>query len=379
MGRPRSAFHRPGKRLRGRAWRVFWRGNGRTYELSLGPGNEARAEARRLEIELALRVGRWPAWAESLSAVQRFRSAGVATDPTDLLTVYEQSLRGEVSASWASTSLAVLRELVAVAGHPFGQISPADAEAYLSHVLTSPGPFLKKKGPRSRATRNRCLAACNRFYKWAVRTGRLHANPFAGVKLLKESDVEEILHLTRKERDAVLDAVAGDPDELAVWIALFGGMRRGEIARCRWRDISFDRGKIDVPRSKTRRRRAVDLATRLRERLAEVPEKRRRGRVIAWPAEDEAWHYRAREFLERLQARFLDDDGEPINGPDGKPIVAVEKLRWNVFRHTFASLLVQNGAPLWKVAQWMGNSIQVCQRHYAAMRPEHDADIDLMG
>jgi len=64
---------------------------------------------------------------------------------------------------------------------------------------------------------------------------------------------------------------------------------------------------------------------------------------------------------------------------NGKPSVAQEKLGWNVFRHTFASLLVQGGASIFKVAAWLGDQLTTCQRYYAAMSPDHDPDIDRMG
>ena len=31
---------------------------------------------------------------------------------------------------------------------------------------------------------------------------------------------------------------------------------------------------------------------------------------------------------------------------------------------------------VFKVASWLGNSVEVCTRHYAAMRPDHDEDIE---
>jgi hypothetical protein len=45
------------------------------------------------------------------------------------------------------------------------------------------------------------------------------------------------------------------------------------------------------------------------------------------------------------------------------------------FRHTFGSQLAQKGISLYKIAELMGNSPEVCRRHYAALAPEkmHDA------
>ena len=44
------------------------------------------------------------------------------------------------------------------------------------------------------------------------------------------------------------------------------------------------------------------------------------------------------------------------------------------FRHTFGSHLAQKGESLYKIAELMGNSPEICRRHYAALLPEkmHD-------
>ena len=46
-----------------------------------------------------------------------------------------------------------------------------------------------------------------------------------------------------------------------------------------------------------------------------------------------------------------------------------ERIGWNAWRHTFASLLVQEGLGLDLVSAWMGNTPEVCRRHYAQFIP----------
>ncbi len=85
MVRPRVEHHVPGKRKRGESWRVFWRGHGRVYEVTVGHVSEADAEVYRLEIDLALRKKEWPKWAARLPAVRRFLTADSGPAPDDLL------------------------------------------------------------------------------------------------------------------------------------------------------------------------------------------------------------------------------------------------------------------------------------------------------
>jgi site-specific recombinase XerD len=41
-----------------------------------------------------------------------------------------------------------------------------------------------------------------------------------------------------------------------------------------------------------------------------------------------------------------------------------------IYRHTFGSRLAMKGASLYKIATLMGNSPEICRRHYAALIPE---------
>jgi integrase len=382
MGRPRSEFPTPGKRQRGGKWELFfWARNegripgGRTYGLTIGDVTEQEAETRRMELELALRTGQWPAWAIKAPGVQRYFTRGEEKAPTvkrpaaesaeandAILADYRPHLEASVSPSWAVTSLAHLRELADVAKKPLTEVTPADAEIFLTAVMTTPG---RNHGgrPRCKATANRARASCSRFYRWAVRAERVMANPFAGLPGLREDAPATIVYLTRPERDAVLEAARDLPDGIAVEIALLAGLRRGEVIACRWEDI-LEHGRLRVPTTKTGRPRIVPLQASLLARLTELRPQHARGRVMPWPADPEAAKWRARLLLENLQ---------PLC-----PDIPSDRIRWNAFRHTFGSLLAQAGVSLDKISAWMGNSPAVCRRHYAEFVPrdERDEDID---
>jgi len=47
-------------------------------------------------------------------------------------------------------------------------------------------------------------------------------------------------------------------------------------------------------------------------------------------------------------------------------------LDWNclVYRHTFGRQLAMKGESLYKISALMGNSPEICRRHYAALIPE---------
>jgi len=371
MGRPRAKFPTPGKRRRGRTWQVYWRAGARVFGLSLGPVGEDVAESRRLGVALALRTGEWPEWTAAAPAVRRYVALQQGAGSGDLLGNYAQHLRGEVSATWARTALGHLRELDGQVDGGLAAVTASDAQRFLDAILRTPGSNHPNGAARSVGTRNRALAACSRFFKWGVRTGALAGNPFAGLHQLREHPPEEIVYLTSEERDVVLEAARGLPAGVAVWLALWVGLRRGEVAQCQWAHVDLERGRLVVVKSKTGRRRTVPLAAPLAEFLAPLRPStgsgRGGGRVVPWPAGQAQWEHRSRRALVALAAAC--------------PTVPEERIRWNVFRHTFGSLLAQAGVGLDKISAWMGNSPAVCRRHYAEFVPRdrRDEDIDLLG
>ena len=62
---------------------------------------------------------------------------------------------------------------------------------------------------------------------------------------------------------------------------------------------------------------------------------------------------------------------------DLRKINNANNLKWSclVFRHTFGSHLAQKGESLYKISKLMGNSPDICRRHYAALIPEEMADV----
>jgi site-specific recombinase XerD len=42
----------------------------------------------------------------------------------------------------------------------------------------------------------------------------------------------------------------------------------------------------------------------------------------------------------------------------------------SLYRHTFGSHLAQKGVSLYKISEMMGNSPEICRKHYAALMPQ---------
>lgn len=79
---------------------------------------------------------------------------------------------------------------------------------------------------------------------------------------------------------------------------------------------------------------------------------------------------------------FVKDDGEPW-GPSSynrpwKSLLAraeLPDLTLHELRHTYASTMVRNGAPLMVVAHALGHAdTRMCEKHYAPLAPSYVAD-----
>jgi integrase len=83
-------------------------------------------------------------------------------------------------------------------------------------------------------------------------------------------DNERVRYLTDDEEQRLFQAM-GDNQQLKdiVTIALHTGMRRGEIFNLKWFDLDFDRGLIQVRKTKTKLNRIVPMNGRVTEVLSQ--------------------------------------------------------------------------------------------------------------
>lgn len=141
---------------------------------------------------------------------------------------------------------------------------------------------------------------------------------------------------------------------IAIIICIYTGLRRKDVLKMRWEDINFDLGEIVVHVSKTANTATEILHIQMSDTL--------------------------RYFLENTprESEYVvcKDDGKPfktfkdswqnIREAIGKP-----KLRLPDLRHTFASLLVQNGTALYAIATMLGHTTMQMSKRYSHLLPEH--------
>lgn len=345
---------------RGRRWwlRVYLPGQGKKI-FPLRPDgqryattnkNVARAIAR--DIRRQVEDGETPKLSEAPADIQK------------LLSSFEAVNTLEANRKQAATNRANSADFIATAG--IRDTREITVEALQSYFVS-----LKKRGLTAKTLWN-YRGSLSRFCEFLIDRECLASNPCKRLKLptiakrlprwLSEDEHEQCLQLARKH-----DIHA----EVAT--ALYTGMRRGELRRMRWADVDFEGAVIRVPKSKSRRPRVIPLAEKLRAVLLEHRDKTGEQRYV-FPGRTRqgesgmrrgGWWNDCLKPLQKAMPIFTEEMRDNATGRG-----------WHLFRHTFASRLVQSGVAIAKVSAWLGHSDIRTTMIYAHLAPGHDADIE---
>ena len=171
-----------------------------------------------------------------------------------------------------------------------------------------------------------------------------------------------IRYLEKEDIDQQLHALKGDPQlRTMAAVCIFAGLRREEVVWLTHDDADLDRKMIYVRakeieheywQPKTKKNRAVPVSRRLHSILESYDTR-----------EDSLWYFPSNG--NRMHADTFSHRLAAVNKKAG--------LDWTCldFRHTFGSQLAKRGLSLYKISELMGNSPEICRRHYAAIRTEH--------
>ena len=122
------------------------------------------------------------------------------------------------------------------------------------------------------------------------------------------------------------------------------GCRKNEITRLRWDELFLDEGVLKLKDSKTGKKEVVlsDYAIKI---------------LSAAPTNDSDYIFPGKDGIEPIQG--LQKIWQRI-----RQVADLQDVRIHDLRHTFASVAVSNGAPLYEVGRLLGHaSIQSTQRY----------------
>jgi len=238
-----------------------------------------------------------------------------------------------------------------------------------SQAVTFIGEQVRRRGLMPK-TANRYREILVRLFNWAMKQKLVRmpggVNPAAAVERYREH-APQIRFLTLAQLDEQLKALA-EHAQLCTMAAvlIYAGLRREELLWLTQADVDLDpartgglirvRAKTVGDRSwqpKTKVNRVVPISRDLYARLKNYRP----------PVSAEGWYFPS------PKGRWWDPDNFAA---DLRKANQEAKLDWGCldFRHTFGSQLAQNGVSLYKIATLMGNSPEICRRHYAALVPE---------
>lgn len=212
---------------------------------------------------------------------------------------------------------------------------------------------------RRRASANRIFGILKAALNLAFREGHAASDEaWRRVKPFREASAPKIRYLSHAEAQRLVNAC--DPGfRPLVQCALLTGCRYGEIAVFQAGDFNRDPSTVSVRISKTGRPRHVIL-TEDGVTLFERHVAGKDGTALVFTREDESRWGRSH------QHRPLREACHRIEPP----------ASFHILRHTYATHLLQAGAPLPVIAANLGHAdTRMTERHYAHLIPSHVAQV----
>jgi integrase len=205
---------------------------------------------------------------------------------------------------------------------------------------------------------DRNLQVLRRFFNWCIEQGLAADNPVRRVKFFRV-DTKRLRYLTEVQYKRLLDEadkVTRSPYlRAAIELAVFTGLRRGNLLGLRWDWVDWLNRVVRVPRTKS-------------------------GKPLAIPLNETGYAALQRLWSERCGSPFVFAHAEGANA--GEPVqdlkkgfhtavdnAGIEDFRWHDLRHTFASWLVMRGASLRAVAELLGHQTMQMTMRYAHLSP----------
>jgi len=375
------------KKRRGK-WYVFVNYHGRRKAKCVGSSRHVAEKVRReLEAKLALGdMGFLSSTADELPTFSVYserwlREHAQAECKHSTYRSYEQLLRIHVTPRFGQKRLSeITRDTIKAFLVDLSQQSREEKDV-ATHEIRSIQRF-------SRNTLRLIVGALRSVLNAAVEDGLLDSNP--ALRLGRFAKTERPPHqasaMTRDEADRFLTAVFEVSPEWHPFFltALRSGMRKGELIALKWGDIQFGESESDNNRfmlvqrnyvcdrytsPKSKKSRRVDLSKQLRAVLAEIRDDRLLEAMMAGRssiADDLVFPSQAGTPLkpDNIAVRYM----QPALTKAG-----LRKFRFHDLRHTFGSLLIQDGASLAYVRDQMGHSsIQITVDTYGHLVPGAD-------
>jgi integrase/recombinase XerD len=198
--------------------------------------------------------------------------------------------------------------------------------------------------PRGRRTKK---APFDNWFKWALRTDRIAANPMEKLPAIAHVPQRMIAVFTDAEIAALTELPDNDGDLFL--ILFYAGLRRGEARRLQVRDCQLEPGQIVVREGKGGKDRVVPMSARLQQRLAKwfLLDALKPADYL-WPTRPGGYYLSRRKPMG--DTSFISWYKRCLNAAD------VPYRNPHVTRHSFATRWLRRGGQLTTLSRIMGHA-----------------------
>lgn len=230
---------------------------------------------------------------------------------------------------------------------PLKEITPSSIEKFKKSL---------KDENFSNATINRYISLLKKMFNLCIKNKLIKTNPCAGVAMLRENNLK-IRFLTKEEEKRLFKAVKDEKFSALIKLALYTGMRKGEILSLKWTNI--DEKSIEILESKSGKSRKIPNIGNLKKLLDSLPK------------ENEYVF-----FNPKTQTRFQ-DIREAFS--DALKTAQIYNFRFHDLRHTAATRMVEKGVDLVVIKEILGHStIQTTMRYAHSLETIKERAIKLL-
>lgn len=194
-------------------------------------------------------------------------------------------------------------------------------------------------------TANHTIRGIKTFLNFCVKRKYLLENPIKSMEKYP-TETKEPRFLSSKEIRLLLEVSREFEAYPIIAIALYTGMRLGEIGRLDWNDINYQDNTITIQKSKSKKFRRIPLHPNLKAILG--PQKSS-GAIFMYK------RYTQLDWVLKCIRKRMD----------------IPHFRFHDLRHTFASMMIKSGADLLTVSKILGHSAIQTTMIYAHLYDDH--------
>jgi integrase len=222
-----------------------------------------------------------------------------------------------------------------------------------------PAPATEEERRRRQDTANRILTVLKAGLNFALHEGKVECSGTAWreVKPFRAVGAIRLRFLSVKEQQLFVSKCEGE-FKLLVLGALHSGARLGELVRLRVMDFNGSALYVPAQISKTGKPRTINLDLEGQRFFRALTSDR--------PCQECIFLHDGRNWNKSEQHRPM---------KEACKAAGLAPFPFYVLRHSVASNWLRLGVPMKYIAEQLGNSLAICEKHYVHIAPDHRAEV----